>query len=316
MRGWRACLVLLALPLAGCGSSDAASALGNGAPLPEPAHRNPSGGQTGSLTPPGTGVAVDTSQALIVPGGDGVVIVHGCTNLTPENIRVSDSNGERISIELFPLTGGRCLVRAPGMLAAGNYSVQIDGATNAASVPLTVSDPLPLPTRVGDLFQEATTVCGSARLRLVLDGAAAAYVPLMGLSWTLDGVPRGTLVHHGLMHAEDGSALIDLGNLDAGGHQLVVQASIAGETSAPDPAVSDVSVSCQPVQAVPRPATPAAGSPAAQPSDDEWHGPVESCAMGRTLPRSGGLTGALAAALGFLAWARRRFGSLAKGSRA
>ncbi|HTM44679.1 MAG TPA: hypothetical protein VL137_06970 [Polyangiaceae bacterium] len=247
-------LLLLPLTVAGCGSatsaSNAAASGGSG---------NYTGGQTGSLIP-NCGLAPGSERGSSVPSEEQAFVLYtdGCpAALQPGGITVTDANGKPIQIALHALGDGTYLVSSQAVLEQGRYVVTLPQGADQASATIEVSQPAPLPTRIGQL--SVTSSCSSNRLLITLDSALTPYLPLTGFSYSVDGGPPIIASAYGALVANSSDAAtadatqlsIALPRCDKGGfclppgsHTVAVMATIAGETVQPDPLSGSVRFDC------------------------------------------------------------------------
>ena len=226
--GWgRVLLAATLLSCLGCSASDSAETSQGGF----------YGGQTGSLRPCST--PWETSQGGTVPAGDAALVFRtGCP--AGNEITLVDQEGEPVAFEMVELDDGVVLLRADAALEPGSYRVKTpDGGEQT----LTVTEPAPLPMKLGTLTQVADTC--SRTFELQLDAAVTPYLSLLRLEYSLDGGARlpwfeyGTVPQHG-----SAAPLLGIENLTTGPHHLEVFPSLAGETTPPDTAELDFVYDC------------------------------------------------------------------------
>jgi hypothetical protein len=231
VRGWgRVLLATLLLNAIGCsGASSADNAYTAG---PGDYH----GGQTGSLRPCST--PWETSQGGTVPAGDAALVFHtGCT--AGSEITLTDQNGELIAFEMVELDDGVVLLRADAALEPGDYRVETpDGSEQT----LTVTEPAPLPMKLGTLTRVADSC--SLTFRLELDPAVLPYLSLLRLEYSLVGSARLPWFEYGTVPENSAAPLLAVDGLTPGPHRLEVFPSLAGETMVPDTAVLDFVHDC------------------------------------------------------------------------
>jgi len=216
-----------------------------------------------------------------IPTGDAALVFHtGCA--ADAAFQMTDANGEPVPFDVETLGDGVVLVKAEGALSPGTYQVETpDGATQL----VTVTDPAPLPTRLGTLAP-LTTSC-KAVFQLTIDAALHPFLPLVRLEYAVDGSERQVWFEYGTIPVYDPA--LDLGvSTGPGEHHLEVFGTIAGEATTPDAVALDFSL------------TPCANG------EDEG---TALCALGQSgagTSRSGAGLGAFVLCLGFVGWRRRR----------
>ena len=192
---------------------------------------DPHGGQTGSLRPCSTPAFAPDLPTTSVPTGDAAVVFHtGCT--AGAQFKLTDANGEPVPFELEALDDGVVLLQTDEALTPGTYQVETpDGAQKT----VTVTDPAPIPSRLGSL-SEVSAGCRSL-FSLTFDPTVAPYLPLMRLEYAVDGGARQVWFEYGTIALTDGAAWLELFGVANGVHELEVFGIIAGEDAGPDAAV-------------------------------------------------------------------------------
>ena len=98
--------------------------------------------------------------------------------MLPGDVRITDSSGTELGVELQPLEPGSAhlLVRTEPPLVPGTYQVVTpDGRSQS----LTVTEPAALPTTLGELTVKSESYC-KVLLDLALDEGTLPYLSLMG----------------------------------------------------------------------------------------------------------------------------------------
>jgi uncharacterized protein (TIGR03382 family) len=229
MRVWGWGRVLLAALLLFCVGCDSSAELGAGS-------GGFHGGQTGSLVPCSTPPQFTSEPG--VPGGDAAFVFHtGCGADT--DFSLTDAEGKPVTFQVETLDDGVVLLRTETALEPGAYTVV---APDGSQRSVTVTEPSPLPSRLGTLRHVGGCY---PMIELALAAELLPYLPLLRLEYSLDGhTPPSTWFEYGTVMPYDGVVRLELDALPAGGHQLTVTGSLAGEAAAPDPATLQFFYEC------------------------------------------------------------------------
>jgi hypothetical protein len=227
----RAPLVLLAASLLGCASSDHANS--------DSPREIIWGGQTGSLVP-----SCGLRQPVSVPEDSGGFVVDtlGCSGATAEeDVEITTADGQTLGASWLHLGDGKYFVVPERSLAPGTYEVSV----GESPAEVTVVEPSPVPTRVGELVVLSTTTCG-ANLELRLDPALRAYAPLLQLTVTTNGQDQ-VWGDFGEVSGDDATLLLSCDGQACqlnGASEVTVNAELAGRTLDIEGATVRVDVRC------------------------------------------------------------------------
>jgi hypothetical protein len=193
---------------------------------------DPYGGQTGSLTPR-CGVAPLTGDGTAVAAGDAVAVVYlsGCSTTT---VTVIGPDGNPVDSTLEPLDeAGTYVVRTSAALDPGSYEIALPSGLDAGPEEVAVGQAAPLPTGLGTLTANGVATCGLTTFTLTLDPTALPYVPLIGITASIDQGRRFTWVPYGALELNGTTSTLELNctGCGAGDHTLTVVPSIAGEAA-------------------------------------------------------------------------------------
>lgn len=275
------------------------------------------GGQTGSLMP-ACGLTPATELRGVPAAAPGFVLVPSACGdpRALDELAVLDASGRPVAFDRALLPGGELLLRFPGGIAPGVYTVGAtpaaepdedggleDGGLEAALDAGAVADPgarevvvsdAPRPPRFGEVSR-SRGAC-SAVLELTPDASALPFLAVLSIDVQVEDEPSTVLVRTGTLKLVGGVARVMLPTaaLDAradGEHTLRVVARIAGDPVPLETFMVTVRVPCD---------------AAHYGESDELAGPCSARALGRAAPvqRSSALAGG--AVLAWLALRARR----------
>jgi hypothetical protein len=198
--------------------------------------------------------AIESGVPASAPGV--VVRTDACNDPTAfDALTVRDASGAQVAFDVIELPDGTLLIRFPGGLTPGRYSIDVEPPTDddagveadasvatvrpdagvlEASDTVEVAMEAPKPTRFGTV-ERAANSC-DAVITFTPDAAVLPFLPVLAIDLQIDDQPVLPFVLPGALPVKDGQARIAFPTdrvkaAGLGAHQLKLVVRIAGESA-------------------------------------------------------------------------------------